>query len=210
MPYSSLLAVVMPATDRALVTLSAAATECGAAISAIAEIESLVAAASADIAKFTGRTWILEGVRETFRGDGQNVEALTLRRYPVIAISAVTVDGRALDLDTEIECDADSGLLHRLDLDGRVRWSGRTVVVEYTAGYVPPGTANSDMPPEVQAAAAQIVAWRYHARGRDPRLRSRAIEDVGSISLLDPRDSDHGFPPGMAARLEALRRSPLG
>lgn len=206
MAYEALLTVVAAAASRDLVTLNTAALECGADIQSIPDLSLLVAAASEAIENYTGRKWVSESVRETFRGSGQGVMRLLLARAPVETITAVTVDGDALNLATEVECAADAGILYRLDLDQRVQWGGRTVVVEYVGGYKPAGSSSANMPAVIQRVAAKIVAGWYHGQGQDPRLRSRTIEDVGAKSWVDPTPDDLGLPPGIAGILEPLRR----
>lgn len=206
MPFaSSVLTVVTPAAAQDLATLAMAATECGSTVSAIPDLGLLVAAASEAVVNYTGRAWVREAVREVWRGDGRRVRALLLRRTPVYEITAVSVDGVALNLATEIECDTGAGTLHRLDLDARIDWGGRVVVVEYVGGYLAPGATGSNMPAVVQRAVAKIVAGWYHGQGRDPRLRSQTTEDVGSKSWVDPSADDLGLPPGIAALLDPLR-----
>lgn len=209
MAYESLLTVVSAAASRDLVTLGAAAAECGTDMQSIPDLGLLVAAASEAIENYTGRRWVSESIRETFRGSGQGVMRLLLARAPVVTITAVSVDGESLNLATEVECATDAGILYRLDLDQRVQWGGRTVVVEYVGGYTPPGASGANMPAVLQRVAAKIVAGWYHGQGQDPRLRSRTIEDVGSKSWIDPTPEDLGLPPGLAGILEPLRRKRL-
>jgi len=201
MPFESVLTVVSPATIRDLTTVAKAAAECGVTVDAFAGSIDLIAAASDAIVAFTKREWVQETVRQTFRGDGRKVSALFLERAPVSSITSVTVDGTSLNLSTEIELDPKAHTLHRLDLDCRIEWGCRVVVVEYVAGYIPPGLANSNMPALIQRAAAKIVAGWRAGQGRDPRLRSRTIEDVGSASWVDHAADEYGMPPGIAALL---------
>lgn len=210
MPFESLLSVVTPADRRELTTLAQAAAECRVAVNAFPDGPLLIAAASEAVVAYTGRQWIRETVRETFRGDGRRVRALFLQRVPVVSIASVTVDGLARNLATEIECDTGAGLLYRLDLDQRVEWCAKLVVVEYSGGYLHPNSAGMTVPALVQRATAKIVAGWYHGQGRDPRLRSISVEDVGSKTFLDPGDADHGLPPGIAGLLDPLRRKRLG
>lgn len=206
MPFDSpVLTVLTPAASHALSTLSATAAECGTTIGAIPDLGLLVRAASEAVVAYTGRSWVRESVREVWRGNGQGVRALMLRRTPVVEVTAASVDGVALNLATEIELDAGPGLLYRLDLDDRISWGGRVVRVEYSGGYLPPGADDADMPAIVQRSVAKIVAGWYHGQGRDPRLRSQTIEDVGSKSWVDPTADDLGLPPGIAPLLDPLR-----
>ncbi len=202
MAYESVLVVVTPAAIRDLTTPAMVAAECGIDVDALGDGVDLIQAASEAIVAFTKREWVAESVRQTFRGDGRRVRSLFLDRAPVSEFTSVTVDGTALNLNTEIEYDAKAHVLYRLDLDCRTDWCGRVVVVEYTAGFIPPAAADSNMPALIQRAAAKIVAGWKAGQGRDPRLRSRTIEDVGAVSYVDTTAADHGFPPGIAQILQ--------
>ena len=201
MAFESLLAVVTPAPSRDLTTLATVAQECRCSVEDLTDGLELIAAASDAIVAFTKREWVSEAVRQTFRGNGRRVLSLFLDRAPLTTLTSVTVDGSALNLATEVEYDARRGLLYRLDLDERVEWGCRLVVVEYTAGYTPPSVASCTMPALIQRIAAKTVAGWRSGQGSNTRVRSRTIEDVGSVSFVDPKADDAGFPPGIADML---------
>lgn len=74
--------------------------------------------------------------------------------------------------------DPDVGWLIRLDpATGLLaRWSALEVQVTYAAGYNP-------IPVDVEGAVLRLVVARYQARGRDPLLRSRDNQGLGSESF---------------------------
>lgn len=205
MPFETLLTVLTPSASRDLTTLAQVAAESSVTVESLSDGPELIAFASDVVVGYTGREWVRESVRQTFRGDGRRVNALILERAPVTTLSSVSVDGMALNLATEVEYDARLGALYRLDLDSRIEWGGRVVLVEYTAGYISPALASSNMPMLIQRATAKIVAGWRAGQGRDPRLRSRTIEDVGAASWIDPKADDYGMPPGISALLDPHR-----
>jgi len=143
-----------------------------------AVLNPLIAAASAAVQTYIGRPLAVGAYKETVRLS-RPVPELALSRWPVVAVSAVTVDGVALDVATDIEADKESGLLRRLRASGRYEcWPVSTVVATYEAGY-------ETVPADIQQAVLTLVSDAWAKRGRDPGLKSIAI---GSISLgyLDP------------------------
>ena len=162
---------------------------------------------SASIRGYTRRTFIVEGVTETFfRGNPppfafggswtppmvtgwyerfDNPETLKLKRFPVVnPIGTVTEDGTVLVENTDFSVDYETGLLYRLDPTdpsfpaSHVRWTSTIISVVYNAGFA----TLADIPGEVSAAAVKMVTHRYTSRGRDPALRSIDVQGVQSES----------------------------
>lgn len=143
-----------------------------------AELNPLIAAASAAVQTYIGRPLAVGEFRETLRLT-RPVPDLPVSRWPLVAVSAVTVDGVALDVATDIEAENDTGLVRRLTGKGRYQcWPVSVVTIEYRAGF-------ETVPADIQQAVLTLVGDAWAKRGRDPGLKSIAI---GSISLgyLDP------------------------
>ncbi|TWB22140.1 putative phiE125 gp8 family phage protein [Nitrospirillum amazonense] len=144
-------------------------------------LSSAISRASAAVTSYIGRQVLAGSYRETIELPPLAKE-LVLSRWPVTTLTAVTVDGDALDVDTAARLDGDTGTLARLDSTGRSRpwsWACRAVlVVEYTAGF-------DTAPADIQDAVLQLIIAAWSARGRDPGLRSIGIGDI-SLSYLAP------------------------
>ncbi|MCK6444410.1 hypothetical protein [Elstera cyanobacteriorum] len=101
------------------------------------------------------------------------LSALPLARLPVASVTAVTLNGEALD-PAQYQVESEAGLLVRIAAGLSRRWEPRTlVVVEYAAGFDP-------LPQDIKLATLKLVETGWAARGRDPGLRNIGI---GSISL---------------------------
>jgi hypothetical protein len=200
----SILTIVTPAASAALTDVNAAQAELGLdGTEDITYIQQQIAAASAAIASWCGRTFAREVLREVWR-DVSWQEVVSLSRYPVASIASVVADGETLAAE-DYECDIESGMLYRLSADERTRWTARKLTVNYTAGYILPGNAGRNLPHDVQRACILMVAAQHNARGRDPLLRSESAQDVGQVSYLDPRAGMEAMPPQAAALLAPYR-----
>lgn len=94
----------------------------------------------------------------------------------------------ALVLGADYLLDTDAGRLIRLDADGELaRWDSRTATVAYRAGY-------AAAPADLEGACHELIAGRWHARGRDPMLRSR--DQPGGVGR---QEWWVGGPPGSGA-----------
>lgn len=211
MSLDRLTAIVTAATSRDLTTAASVARHAGVTVGDLADATSLIAGASEAVVAVTGREWVAETVRDTFRGDACNTVALQLSRGFVTSITSVSVDGVALTVATETECDTKPGLLYRLLNTGRVTWGGRLVVVEYVAGYTPAGAAGGTPLPAVIERATAMIAASWHLNyGRDPTLRSVTVDKVGGRSWLDPDPEALGIPAPVFNLLQPSRRRRLG
>lgn len=185
MPTRRLTTVVTAAADQLLVTLTDLKTDLGITTDKFdTYLNRAISSASADIAKYCGRTFKSETVDETFFVEA-NIESLLLSRFPVGTITSVTVDGEAI-ASTLYTPDINAGLLLRLDTDADLSWwSEGKIVVRYAGGYT---TIETDL----QAACVSIVKGRQAARNRDPGLRSEKIPNVyeASYQILGPGDAD--------------------
>lgn len=207
-----MLTVVAPAASMALTTLEALKDEL--ALSATGDdvwLTDTIARASATIERWCGRVFALETVQETFRID-RATDLLVLSRWPVASVVSVVAGGVGLAAD-EWELDAANGDLYRLGTtDQRKVWPiGKTVVV-YSAGFILPGAEGRDLPADIEAACIALCARAFHAKGRDPALRSYENPDVESYSFVDPNKllTVDGLPADVAERLRPYRQVVIG
>lgn len=142
------LTITSPAQTTALTSLGAVQRALGVGAEAEPILTPLIAAASAAIVRFCGRTFARAVYSETLPGYGDLL--LAVSATPIAALTSVTLDGAPIT-DAVIE-DAAAGLLYRRD--GWVWTAGRgwtlteyvvprsevpSYTVAYTAGYLLPG-----------------------------------------------------------------------
>lgn len=199
------LSVTVAAASSRLTTVAAAQAEIAGSPDT-ADVQRWIDAASATIARHTGRVLARETVTETFWPEGRCIEALRLDRVPVATLTSVTVDGTALTVATDVLLDADSGLLTRLSGTTPIDWYAGRIVVSYAGGWILPGNANANLPADIERACQIAVAAMAAGTGRDPQLRSEAADGIGSASWLDPRAEDGALPWSAAALLAPWRR----
>ncbi|HEX2634803.1 MAG TPA: phage head-tail connector protein [Bradyrhizobium sp.] len=144
-----------------------------------ASLQAQIASVSQAINRYLDRIVPQQMYRDQFRylsNCNYPGEPLQLRQYPIAVdgngdpLASITEDGVAVD-PAYYEADTDRGLLYRLDGADPYGWAGALIIVDYTAGYLP-------IPEDIQAAALDWVAARYHSQGRDPALRSETIPDI--------------------------------
>lgn len=199
------LTVSTPAVSSRLTTIAACTAEIAGSPDA-GDVQRWIDAASAAIARHTGRVFGRETVTETFWLRGIQHRALRLDRVPVSTLTSVTVDGTALTLATDVLLDADSGVLHRLSGDTPCDWYANKVEVAYQGGWVLPGSSGANLPADIERACQITVAAMAAGTGRDPQLRSESADGIGSASWLDPRADDGALPWSAAALLAPWRR----
>lgn len=163
-------------------------------------LETLIEQASASIETFCGRSFAAAEMTETIRGDRQRGR-LILDRVPVISVAAVVLNGEALPNGSwEVES-AEAGFLLRVDASGHsIGWPVGKVEVTYTAGFAP-------IPPDAERCCLDLCVRAYHARGRDPALRSYENPDVEKMSwsASDSVKTVDGLPEDIAGRLGGYR-----
>jgi hypothetical protein len=210
---SSILTVLDPAENRRLTTVEALERELGVENSSDDEVGDIVDQASAAIETHTRRRFAVESVQETI-DPLYRVMAIMLERYPVIAVTAMTLAGVAIDVD-EIEVDARSGLLYRLQNGERIAWDCGRAVITYSAGYRLPGeeedTNNADaeeLPADLERIARDYAAMLWHGRARDVAVRGIAYSDNSRIDYgyAAAATGDDGLPDDIAGRLAPYRR----
>lgn len=66
--------------------------------------------------------------------------------------------------------------------------------------YVLPGADGRTLPYDIEAATVELVRRAYHAKGRDPGMRSSHVEGVATVSYFDVSNM-----PDVLAMLEPYR-----
>ncbi|MCA1971315.1 MAG: phage head-tail connector protein [Caenispirillum sp.] len=160
-------------------------------------------AASEQIEGHCGRVFGSRTVSEVFRLDRCRPRIM-LNHWPVTAVGSVTEDGAAVP---EAERPIEDGIfLRRLDGDGADSlWTAAKIEVSYTAGYVLPAAEGANLPADVEQACIDLVRLRYHAKDRDPALKSEKILDVIAQSW-DTGGTDGGQTAAVLATLDRYRR----
>jgi uncharacterized phiE125 gp8 family phage protein len=164
--------------------------------------------ASSDIESQLARILCRAGLTERFWGEPYCEEYLILRRWPVAAITTVTVDDVEVDED-EYRLDADTGELFRLDASGYpCVWTWcKDIVVVYTAGYVMPESQSPTLPASLEGAAIELVGSYWMSRGRDPKVRSEDIPGLGSVTYWVGSVGASGeLPPSVMTKIAPYRR----
>lgn len=190
------LIITDPAASARLTTLDAVKAELGLAGSdQDAYAAGLIDQASAAIAAWCGRSFAVEGIRETFHLDASDT-LLLLSRWPVVEVTSVTVNGLE---DSPGRAEVEAGLLYRLDANGcRMSWPPGRIRVEYHAGYILPDDEKRTLPADVERAALSMVKSWFFARGSNPMVRSESVEGISSVSYFDPARA------GLTVEAEAL------
>ncbi|MBC9176769.1 hypothetical protein [Pseudoroseomonas ludipueritiae] len=202
-----MLSIVTPATGTRLTTIAAVRAQAvvGDDVDDIT-VGEWIDQASASIVSHCRRRFARETVTQTFLRPANG--PLILDRAPLIAAPAVVSDGLGL-LDDEMECDLAAGLIYRLHGDCRGGWFSRRLTVTYTAGWSLPGSPDRDLPADIEQACLTLVAARAAGMGRDPMLRSRTVEGVGSTSWIASADMG-ALPPQAASLLAPYVRYVMG
>jgi hypothetical protein len=182
--------ILIPATAKALTNLQNVRGDLGLASDTPSDtqIQRFIAQASSRAATFCRRTFGRETVRERFGcqvPDCGGALGLPLDRAPLVRILSVSVDGVVM---ADGSYETDDRFLYRLQDGERRGWTGRSVVVDYEAGWLlpseargtPPTTIAPDLPPDVERAIIQLVGVAISAGGRDAMVKSQSVEGIGS------------------------------
>lgn len=216
-----MLTVLTPATNFRLVSLDTVKGDLGfddVDTARDARLGRYIDEASAAIATYCRRVWPVEEVRETI-DPRCRAQRLLLERYPVIAISELTIAGDEVDPD-DIEIDAAPGFVYRMDTAGdeRIAWEGGRTIATYTAGFLLPDderetgdTLTLDLPADVQRAAAMLSARIWHGAGRDASVRGLQYADGSRIDygMQAGASSSGEMPTDVAALLAPWRAQVL-
>ncbi|GGD42574.1 phage head-tail connector protein [Aureimonas glaciei] len=202
-----MLKVVAPASETSLVDLAVVKRALSIADASGDDLlMELISRASSVITTYCRRTFALETVRETFRGNGRGADGLMLARWPVVAVDALTIGSTAAD-PSSVDIEGTSGIVHRVDSAGRcIGWQGGDIVIEYAAGYVLAPAEARTLPADIEQACILIVSAGYHAQRRDPMLRSEQVEGIGRADY----QISGGLPSQVTALLEPYRNVGIG
>lgn len=198
----SILTVTVAATTHDLTILDTVKEELG--ISDTTEdtlLQRWIKEESIRIATACNRVFGQETVSQTVRLNAyEGIDAIPLRRFPVVSIASVTENDTALTTD-EYEVDAGAGVIYRLDgADGRICWASGKIVIVYVAGYI----LLDGLPRDIEQACIKLVSHRRAARGRDPYLKAQDIPGVRSQQFWIATDGS-GFPPDVEAVIANYR-----
>jgi hypothetical protein len=220
MDVRTTLTVVTPAPSQDLVSIEDARSELGINNrQQDVRLKRYITQSSVAIATYTNRVWRQETVTEAFfaaygsgcywgrydwpyrnHADGSQVP-LVLKRYPVAAVSQVTVGGTVVDPATYY-LDAAKGLLWRnWDVEDTTEavWGQGQTLVDYVGGYA----EIADVPADVQQACLSIIRYRYWGWSRDPTLRSLNVVGVQeeTYQIGQPNGGNGAILPEAAALL---------
>ncbi len=202
-----MLTVITPAATSALTTLDAVKAE----LKVVGNgddgwLSAVIGRASAAVRSFCRRPFGAETVREVLHLSAP-AEALALERWPLLSIASVTEGGKALT-GSDFEAESETGLVYRLASGTRRNWLAGRIEVEYRAGYVLPGENGRTLPEDIEHAVILLVMGQWHARGRDPAVKSESVEGVGRWDFWI---SDTGkLPSDVVALLSPHRQSLMG
>jgi hypothetical protein len=202
------LTIIEAAAEKKLTTLMEARQACGVTdSSADVYLFNAIEIVSDTISRWCKRIFAVETVRESIYPDKPG-KSLMLSRWPVVAITAVTVNGAAEDI-ANVEAE-DSGHLFRIDASGcRTLWPSGRIVVEYSAGYVLPDKSGRTLPLDIERAALITIRADWFARSRDPLIRSETIEmfDIERVERSYSPYRTTALPPDAEALLTSYRSS---
>ena len=115
-------------------------------------LEAWMDAVTEQIEADTNRIYVSRSITETRSGDGGT--RLELRRYPVTAVTSVTLDGTAIAA-ADYALDAEGGILELQAGTFSATEPGNLVIV-YTAGY-----ARASVPKRVLTLGIELLRARY-------------------------------------------------
>ncbi len=136
-------------------------------------------------------------------------EYLILNRAPVVSIDSIMADDAIVD-PALYRIDPDIGLVYALNGSGFPwRWFFyRSLVVNYTGGYLLPGQANRNLPVGIEGAVVDMVQGFWLAKGRDPMLKRVDLPGLVTREWWVGTVGEAGeLPPGVVAKLAPYRRA---
>lgn len=202
----SVVTVVTAASSIDLVSLQVAKAELGvSAPDDVIMLKRRITMASDAIARRCNRVLASETVTEQVILDYDQA-AFALDRYPISAISAVTVGGSALDPSAWL-LDSEAGILRNVSGTGIGVWASIGATIAYTGGYVLPSGA----PPALAEACLVMIRSGWFSRNRDPTVRSKDIYGVMRTDYQVPTASSGAgmvgsLPPDVEALISYFRR----
>jgi hypothetical protein len=110
---------------------------------------------SADLERATGRVFKKrEAIEET--RDGNGLRSLFLEKYPVIALTSLTIDGAAVVVPDDVVCSSASGRLKWVSPTSVFNPGVGNIVAVYDAGY-----EDEDLPQDAVGVALEMAAFLY-------------------------------------------------
>lgn len=183
---SNMLEIVTPASSTRLTTLDAVKADLGLSGSANDDaLGALIDQFSDAIAAWCGRTFGAATVRET-----QDISRLCdrrsilLERWPVIAVTSITVAGDALASDAYVLDAAKGELLHRGESTRFTLWPVGETIVVYSTGYALPDDDDRTLPHDIERACILMVRSAWTSMGRDPALRSEESTGIAVFTYF--------------------------
>lgn len=181
-----MIEIVTPAASTRLTSLAAVKADLGLSGSASDEaLGALIDQFSDAIAAWCGRTFGAATVRET-----QDVSRLCdrrsilLERWPVIAVSSITVAGEALASDAYVLDAAKGELLYRGEATRFTLWPVGETIAVYSTGYALPDDDDRNLPHDIERACILMARSAWTSMGRDPALRSEESTGVAVFTYF--------------------------
>jgi hypothetical protein len=188
--------VMMPATDRSLITLGDLREQLQFNPNNTADdawLTKVIARTSLQAERYCDRIFVQQGYADTFR-DG-DPSRLILSQAPVDPDSLViTVDGVALDA-ADYDINRVAGLVYGIDQT--------SLIASYTAGFDP-------IPDDVQQAVLQLCVVEVQGRGRDPMLRATESAGARQEFWVGGVPGSSTLPQDIAGLLNPYRRGLVG
>jgi hypothetical protein len=179
-----LMRIITSATVTNLTTLQAVRLELGAAATSADDllITAMIGQASAMAAGFANRVFGVEAIEELQDIDPSSCPWLFVDKMPVVDIISCDVEGQPIALP-DLETGGHEGTVIMLK-DGKMlpAWPAGRTTIRYRAGYVLEG-AQRNVPADLERSVIIITKALFHARERDPALRSETVDAVGSWSF---------------------------
>lgn len=222
MPFISIVSAASPRGFTTRAAVKAALNIADDVETYDAHIDRLIGSVSNTIERITDRVWPADRVSESIPGGGDFY--LLLARRPIIEVHSVTQDGSTVS-PSAYSINAEAGALY--NQSGWAYSGGRyglsefplpgsgapTIVVNYTAGYIMPGTVDPDneeaflettLPEGLQEIAIRAVhlllAPLLEADGEIPRDPNIKAERLGDASI------SYGMAAGDSASFESTLR----
>lgn len=167
-----------------------------------AEVERLIRAASAQIETYLGRTLGLADHTDICPV-ARPRRHLLLRQWPIRRVLDIRCGPSTIPPD--VARPDRGGLLVRLGQD----WAAGEYEVTYRAGFILPGSANSDLPADIEDAAILAVRYAWADRNRDPTLKALEIPEVERREFWVGAIGSGPLPPDVMHRLAPLRAPTL-
>lgn len=210
-PYRT--TVVTAAASTEMTTVATMRRELGTVTAADVDIRRWIQQQSAAALRHLDRRLAKETALDVFRADRHEhrtfngvwrpIDALLLSEWPVSSLVSVVEDGVTLDLDADVELDADRGWLWRLDGDSQIAWSSAKISVTRIAGY----EMIDELPQDLERAVIIMVKSALFAAARDPTLKQESVPGVlENAYWVGAVGENPAIPPEALALLDPYRR----